>query len=473
MTRSRLISWWPNWSPPLVWPNPYARFERIRSIGRAVPSTLGVVLTGYDDCQEALRNSLLVSDANATFAPLLGSTWRENRALSLLADSLLFLEGPAHNRVRKLVTGAFTPAAVEGWQTTIQQIVDDLMADVASRLARGENVDLVASLARPLPIAVMAELLGLPRADATHLQTMIGEVANLNFGLAMSEDDLSRTHEVGLALDAYLRNALGIGGALTETPASQAGQSEQPGVLGRIALDTNEAVSDDDRVSLAFILLAAGFETTAMLVASALHLLLESPTEWHELAASPERASLVVEETLRLQAPAALTTRFTSTHTVVGGRSVEPQTSIAMFLAAANRDSDKFTNPADFDPSRYEQTSDEVVGQNGPQKTTPPLSFGSGMHHCLGSILARSEANAVLRRLAVLGDRDRLVVVQPVTWRPSVALRGIETLVIARNKSATHATKPTTGSVSGLRAGSESPATNVVTGRARRRKPTE
>ncbi len=145
--------------------DPYARFERIRALGRAVPSTLGVILTGYDDCQEALRNSALVSDADSTFAPLLGESWRKNRSLSLLADSLLFMEGREHNRIRKLVAAAFTPAAVEGWQSTIQQIADELLADVAARLARGENVDLVASLARPLPIAVMAELLGLPRAD--------------------------------------------------------------------------------------------------------------------------------------------------------------------------------------------------------------------------------------------------------------------------------------------------------------------
>ena len=469
--------------------DPYARLERIRAIGRAVPSTLGVILTGYDDCQEALRNSALVSDADATFAPLLGSAWRKNRSLSLLADSLLFLEGPAHNRVRKLVTAAFTPAAVEGWQTTIQQIADDLLADVASRLARGEEVDMVASLARPLPIAVMAELLGLPRTDATHLQSMIGEVANLNIGLAMSEDDMARGHEVGLALDAYLRNALGIGEAETEKPSgestqqaqhplprqpnqpnqpAQPKQPKQQGVLGRIALDSTEAVSDDDRVSLAFILLAAGFETTAMLVANAMHLLLESPVEWHALAANPARASLVVEETLRLQAPAALTTRFTSALTTVGGLSVEPQTSVAMFLAAANRDPDKFRNPSIFDPSRYdENTADE---NNDKRKATSPLSFGSGMHHCLGSILARSEATAVLRRLAVLGDHDRLVVVQPVTWRPAVALRGIESLVVARAKSVKHVPQLSAGSTPGSVTGSESSATNVVSGRARRRK---
>jgi predicted unusual protein kinase regulating ubiquinone biosynthesis (AarF/ABC1/UbiB family)/cytochrome P450 len=443
--------------------DPYARLERIRAIGRAVPSTMGVILTGYDDCQEALRNSVLVSDPDATFAPLLGSAWRENRSLSLLADSLLFLEGAAHNRVRKLVAAAFTPAAVEGWQTTIQQIADELLADVASRLARGEEVDLVASLARPLPIAVMAELLGLPRTDATHLQTMIGEVANLNIGLAMNEDDMARAHEVGRTLDAYLRNALRFGNADANTTAEQRAPQAQQGVLGRIALDTNESVSDDDRVSLAFILLAAGFETTAMLVANALHLLLESPTEWPALAANPARASLVVEETLRLEAPAVLTTRFTSAPTIVGGLSVPPQTSIAMFLAAANRDPNKFTNPATFDPSRYGDT--HGTAQNA-QTATSPLSFGSGMHHCLGSILARSEAAAVLRRLAVLGDHDRLVVVKPVTWRPAVALRGIESLVVARPKSTQRVPPPKTGSFSG----SESPATNVVTGRARRRK---
>jgi predicted unusual protein kinase regulating ubiquinone biosynthesis (AarF/ABC1/UbiB family)/cytochrome P450 len=434
--------------------DPYARLERLRAIGPAVPSTLGVILTGYDDCQAALRNPALVSDANATFAPLLGPAWRENRSLSLLSDSLLFLEGAAHHRVRKLVAAAFTPAAVEGWQATIQQIADDLLADVASRLAGGEQVDLVASLARPLPIAVMAELLGLPRTDATHLQTMIGEVANLNVGLVMGEDDMARVHEVGLALDAYLRSALGIGDTCAPTTAAQ------PGVLGRIALDANETVSDDDRVSLAFILLAAGFETTAMLVGNAMHLLLESPVEWHALATNSSRASLIVEETLRLQAPAALTTRFASAHTNVGGLSVEPATSIAMFLAAANRDPDKFTNPAIFDPSRYGDADNDAHAAT--PKAPPPLSFGSGMHHCLGSILARSEATAVLRRLAVLGDRDHLVVVQPATWRPTIALRGVESLVIARRSSVTRIPHPTNGS--------ETPATNVVTGRARRRK---
>jgi predicted unusual protein kinase regulating ubiquinone biosynthesis (AarF/ABC1/UbiB family)/cytochrome P450 len=444
--------------------DPYARFERLRALGRAVPSTLGVILTGYDDCQNALRNPALVSDADSTFAPLLGESWRDNRSLALLADSLLFLEGKEHNRIRKLVAAAFTPAAVAGWHTTIQHNADELLADVTSRLARGENVDLVASLARPLPIAVMAELLGLPHTDATHLQSMIGEVANLNFGLATNEDDLARGHEVGLALDAYLRNALGIGVADTEQPT-------QHGLLGRIALDVNEAVSDDDRVSLAFILLAAGFETTAMLVANALHLLLESSTEWAALAANPERASLVVEETLRLQAPAALTTRFTGAHTTVGDLAVEPETSIAMFLAAANRDPNKFPNPAVFDPSRYESLNEHADAP----RATPPLSFGSGMHHCLGSILARSEAVAVLRRLAVLGDHDRLTVVQPVTWRPAVALRGVESLVVARTKPTTPTTQTTPTTANPLATGATTQpnatvASNVVIGRARKRK---
>jgi predicted unusual protein kinase regulating ubiquinone biosynthesis (AarF/ABC1/UbiB family)/cytochrome P450 len=446
--------------------DPYARLERIRSIGRAVPSTIGVILTGYDDCQEALRNSALVSDADATFAPLLGDTWRDNRALSLLADSLLFLEGAAHNRVRKLVAAAFTPAAVDGWQATIQQIVDGLLADVAVRLASGEDVDLVEALARPLPIAVMAELLGLPRADATQLQSMIGEVANLNVGLAMGPDDLARAQEVGQALDAYLRKALSVG----DVDPRRSDDPARSGVLGRIALDTNDAVSDDDRVSLAFILLAAGFETTAMLVGNALHLLLESPAEWRALAIDPTRAPLVIEETLRLQAPAALTTRFASAPTTVGGVEVPSSTSIAMFLGAANRDPAKFRNPALFDPSRYGDAHAESgvgTGADSP-KTTPPLSFGSGLHHCLGSILARSEASAVLRRLAVLGEHDHLVVVRPVEWRPTIALRGVESLVVARPQS-TASSQPSSV-VAAARQTDLAVASDLVSGRARRRK---
>jgi cytochrome P450 len=123
--------------------DPYARLERLRNLGRAVPSTLGVVLTGYEDCQEALRNSTLLSDANATFEPLLGVQWRDNRALSLLANSMLFLEGGAHNRVRRLVASAFTPIAVASWQPTIEHIVEELLADVDQRLASGEMLILL------------------------------------------------------------------------------------------------------------------------------------------------------------------------------------------------------------------------------------------------------------------------------------------------------------------------------------------
>lgn len=119
--------------------------------------------------------------------PLLGERWHENRALKLLAESLLFLEGSAHNRVRKLVAGAFTPAAVAGWQPTIDAIAEQLLANVAARLEAGEEVDLVEALARPLPIAVMAELLGLPRSDAARLRSMIGAIADLNVGLVVGD----------------------------------------------------------------------------------------------------------------------------------------------------------------------------------------------------------------------------------------------------------------------------------------------
>jgi predicted unusual protein kinase regulating ubiquinone biosynthesis (AarF/ABC1/UbiB family) len=306
----------------------------------------------------------------------------------------------------------------------------------------------------------MAELLGLPHADATNLQHMIAEVANLNIGLGLSDADFERTHQVGLELDAYLRTALGLtdGIDLGESP-SLGSSTQNPGVLGRIALDTSETITDDDRVSLAFILLAAGFETTAMLVANALHLLIEHPVEWKKLASDPDRSKQVIEEALRLQAPAAFTTRFVSTPTTVAGQALAPGTSVAMFLAAANRDPAKYANPAAFNPSRFDDSN-----------ATPPLSFGSGMHHCLGSVLARSEAAAVLRRLDSLGRLETLSLVEPVSWRPSLALRGVETLIVRRSLSNPADAKALSLGSSKLSATNTgiSP-TNVLVGKDRRR----
>jgi cytochrome P450/predicted unusual protein kinase regulating ubiquinone biosynthesis (AarF/ABC1/UbiB family) len=390
--------------------DPYARIERIRALGRAVPSPIGVILTGYDDCQNALRNHALVSDAQSSFQPLMGDEWKENRALKLLSESLLFLEGAQHNRVRKLVASAFTPAAVASWQPTIDQIVNDLLQQVSAQLKRGEEVDLVKALARPLPIAVMAELIGLPRSDAAHLRELIGTIADLSVGLVLGEEAMQKTHEIGVELEMYLRNALA-----TST-------NEGRSVMGRIALDPNEQITDDDRVSLAFILLAAGFETTAMLVANAIALLHENPSEWNQLVREPDRAASVAEETLRLQTPATFTGRIASAPTEVADTAVEPGTAVTMFLAAANRDPAKFTEPQRFNPDRYADGA----------ATTAPLSFGSGMHHCIGSLLARSEAISVLRRLNTLGPVEELALVEPVTWRPSVALRGVASLVVKR-----------------------------------------
>ena len=406
--------------------DPTPRIERIRAMGRAVPSTLGLLITGYDDCQQALRSHALESDAEGAFAPLLGAKWRDNRAMSLLADSLLFLEGDAHNRLRKLVAGAFTPAAVAAWQPTIDSVAERLLGEVAAKLAAGEQVDLVEALARPLPIAVMAELLGLPHQDATRLRAMIGSVAEVFVGLAVDADALTAAHEIGVELDTYLRNALAAP-ATTTTPADAAN-----GVIGRIALDTSEAVSDDDRVALAFILLAAGFETTAMLVANAMALLIEHPDTWRELAADPSIAAAVIEETLRLLPPAALTARVSTEPTVVAGTQIPSGMAVTLLLSGANRDPQRFDRPGDFLPARYRLETGAVT-----TPTTSPLSFGSGIHHCIGSVLARSEATAVLRRVDVLNlnPTDHLRVVAPIEWRPSIALRGVESLVVMAGPS--------------------------------------
>jgi predicted unusual protein kinase regulating ubiquinone biosynthesis (AarF/ABC1/UbiB family)/cytochrome P450 len=402
--------------------DPYARLERMRALGRAVPSSIGLVVTGYDDCQQALRNSDLVSDANMSFAPLLGDAWRDNRALSLLANSLLFLEGPAHHRIRRMVAAAFTPAAVASWQPTIDVIAERLLHDVAARLKNGEHVDLVESLARPLPIAVMAELIGLPQDDAAHLRTLVGAIADLSVGLALTGEDLQRVHEYGVELDAYLRNALRV------SPGT-----DNKHVIGRIALDSNTEVTEDDRVALAFILLAAGFETTAMLVANTIDLLMNNPEQWNALAVDPLLAGSVIEESLRLQAPAAFTARVSAVDTTIADQSVPAGTPISLMLSAANRDPNHFEAPAEFRANRYARTSSPNAGGDGLAASSPPLSFGSGMHHCIGSVLARAEAQAVMQRLSILcSDIAELAQVGKPQWRPSLALRGIESLVVTR-----------------------------------------
>ena len=284
--------------------------------------------------------------------------------------SLLGLDAPDHTRLRRLAQPTFAPRRLAQYRDTARAVTGRLL-DAAPR---DEPFDLVSTLAAPLPISVISELLAIPDVDTPRFAAW-GRV-------------------VGAALDGVrsVRHAHALSRATADLRALFADLVERrradPGddVISQLvhALD-EETLTLDELVSLAQLLLIAGFETTTNLVGNAVRALHASGT-WDDLVADPGLAAGVVEETLRFDSPVQLTARFAHEDVEVGGRTLRRDTGVLVLLASAGRDPAAHADPDRFDPRR--------------EQTTAHLAFSGGAHYCLGASLARMEGEVALEMLA-------------------------------------------------------------------------
>jgi cytochrome P450 len=355
-------------------------------------------VTRYDDAVAVLLDDeRFVRDA---FLALTPDQLAETLAggFEFVANHMLNKDGDDHRRLRRLVTKAFTPRMVEQLRPRIQEIADRLIDGVATR---GE-MDLVEEFAFPLPITVIAELLGVPVADRDRFRVWSDAMVMPK----LSPDELARFKERTDEFVAYLRD-------LFERRRTEPTEDLISALLR--AEDAGDTLSEEELFSMVILLITAGHETTVGLIGNAVLALLQNPDQVAALERDPGR---VIEEVLRYDGPVERTlTRWTATDVTLGGHTLHRGEPVIVVLNAADRDPARFACPDTFDAGREAETKH--------------IAFGRGSHYCLGAPLARLEGEIALATLFRRLPRLALAVPpEELMWRPVPLIRSLVSLPV-------------------------------------------
>jgi len=400
--------------PPLFDPfapgftdDPYPQYAAMRDVAPVYEHPLGFwLLTSYDDVSWLLRAGLSVEDRNLADGTL-KQLRDQMRGDEMPRDGLSMLDRdpPDHTRLRRLVSKAFTPRAVQALQPRVAALVD-AMLDTAERL---RQVDLVQALAFPLPFAVIAEMLGTPSADQDRIRQLTGTVVrslepvndpDLVAAIAAADAELA---EIAADMIAWKR----------ANPADD--------LLTALiqAEDDGDVLDDDELIAQTLLLYVAGHETTVNLIAGGTLALLRHPDQLTLLRDDPSLAANAVEELLRYDSPVQASRRITLEPVKIGEALIPAGAFVMASLASANRD-ERFWGA---DASELKLTR-----ENARQH----VSFGAGPHHCIGASLARLEATVALQRLT--GRFPGLALDGDVTWNGRINLRGPAHLPVSLSK---------------------------------------
>jgi cytochrome P450 len=314
----------------------------------------------------------------------------------------LFLDPPDHTRLRRLVSKAFLPKVVNELTPHITELVDGML----DRVAEEGRFDAVDDLAHPLPVTVICRLLGVPIEDQAEFSRASALLAQALDPFFAATGEPMQGVDQRIAAGQWLRNYLH---ELIDQRRAHPGND----LMSRLIAveESGDQLGEDEIVSTCSLLLIAGHETTVNLIANAMLAMLRDPVQWSALAADPQRASAVIEETLRYDPPVHLVARIAGGDITIGDTDVAKGDTMLLLLAAAQHDASEFDQPATFDPDR---------------KAFRHLSFGRGLHYCLGAPLARLEAAVALSAVTARFPDARLAG-EPV-YKPNVTLRGLASL---------------------------------------------
>jgi len=403
--------------------DPYPAYARLRTeastdgaAGRWHTAFGDLALAGYHDCLEALRHPRLGRpEPDMAMADSVGGRSRVRSDDG--AASMLLLNPPDHTRIRGLVSRAFTPRRVEELRPQIQA----LLAPVLARFADQQGGDVMAELAIPFPVAVISELLGVPRDGNEHIRPLVRDITAF-IDAAADDVAIERATVAGVALRDYF-------GALIDEKRSRPDDR-----LLSALIDVEEAgdrLSTDELIVNTLLLYAAGFETTSNLIGNGLRLLLQHPDEMARLQADRSLLPSAMWEILRADSPVQLNNRVTLTDVELFGRRWPRGASFIVLQGAANLDPNVYPDPSRFDVARF---AGGAAGGTGSDAVPPPLSFGWGAHHCLGAHLARAEGEIAFGAILDAFDRIELDVSAlpegELRYRPSFTLRGLESLPV-------------------------------------------
>ncbi|MEV4679887.1 cytochrome P450 [Streptomyces kurssanovii] len=390
------------WSPQFV-ADPYPAFAALRERGRVhwFEPTRQWLVPHHADVSALLRDRRLGRTYLHRFThEEFGRTPppAAHEPFHTLNDhGLLDLEAPDHTRIRRLVTKAFTPRTVQALEPVVQRLAAGLVADF--REAGGG--DLLAEVAEPLPVAVIAEMLGIPESDRPLLRPWSAGICGM-YELNPSEETAARAVRASTEFSAYLRELI-------------AARRERPGddlVSALIAAhDEGDRLSEQEMISTCVLLLNAGHEATVNTTANGWWTLFRHPDQLAALRADHSLLSTAVEELMRYDTPLQLFERWVLDDIEIDGVVVPRGSELALLFGSANRDGTRFDRPDTLDLSRADN---------------PHVSFGAGIHYCLGAPLARVELAASFGEL-LRQCPDMRLVAEP-RWKGGFVIRGLEAL---------------------------------------------
>jgi cytochrome P450 len=378
--------------------DPYPIYARMRDLGEAAAMPDGtVVVTGYRACSAVLRDNRLRKSPGEFLAAAGYPDWEQRPSLQMLFGSMLMLNPPQHTRLRRLVSRSFTAHRVAGLRDTISRIAAELCDPLIG------TIEFVDAVAFPFPVTVIGELLGVPAADRAMFQPLVRDwtaVLEILNPLAVDRADAAATE-----IQDYL-------GALVRERRARPADD----LISALVTDEDDEhqLSEDELVTMAALILGAGFETTTGLLANAFLALLQTPHQADRLRDEPGLARTAAEEVLRYDTPVQIIYGRIATQDIrVGDVEAHAGQRLLTILGAANRDPSQFTDP---DELRLDRDEGSV------------LSFGGGIHHCLGAALARLETQVILPMLLRRYPSARLA--GEPTRRGGLTIRGYTSLPI-------------------------------------------
>ena len=385
--------------------DPYRALARLRADEPAHYSeTLQAwVLTRHADCLAVLRDHESFSSDTSHARSQLAGAIEERRRLSPLGmtPTVLNSDPPSHARLRGIVNRAFTPRRVAGLRPRIEEIARELLAEVDGE----SEFELMAGLAVPLPVIVIAELLGVPSEDRELFRQWSNAVAAAT-NVVTSEEIADQAREATRALVDYL-------GRVVEQRRGEPRDDLLSALVE--AEEEGQRLSHEEVLAFAILLLVAGNETTTNLIGNGTLALVADAEQQQAMRAGGEALSGGIEEMLRFDSPVQTLVRFARRDAEIAGRTIAAGNTVMLMIGAANRDPEAFADPDRFDVGRPDASRH--------------LSFGMGIHYCLGSPLARLEAEVAFTALLDCFDSMELVAERSERGG-TFLLRGLDRLTI-------------------------------------------
>jgi cytochrome P450 len=388
---------------PEVLVDPYPLFAQLRREDpvHEDPAGEGWLVTRYDDV------AAVMGDPRFSAARLLsreGGGGPASAVRSALARQMLFLDPPDHTRLRKLFAKAFTPGRLETLRQPILKIVEHLFDLAAAR--NGGEIDFIRDFAVPLPVTVIATMLGVPGEDHPRLRGWSSGFGRLISGRALTPQEAGEAESSILAFIAYFR-------ALIETRRRQPADDMLSDLVA--VEEMGEHLSVEELIMNLILLLAAGHGTTTHLLGNGLLALLRHPDQWRLLADDPGLAAPAVTELLRFDAPVQATSREALEDVNLGVKVIRRGQRARVLLGSANHDEAHFPDPDRLDIRR---------------PGARILSFGHGIHTCLGAALARLEAQVAFVEITRRFPNTKLGTAD-LEWNRSISFRGLQSLPVA------------------------------------------